>query len=282
MTSDPSASTVLKQGAILTLPSDPDPSCNEYFLMPPLGGILVLLPKGTQSAIPAGPPDCDSADPDIGGPRDRNAILRRAFADLQPLVGQSLWTQATNPVDDLLKDCQSVAAQPVVFQQVQDYLSQWPIVRHSAEMLFTAISMSARAQWRAAPSQFRGLAARGWFLGRWVPTFLLVDGPISRFLQSGALKGQAGRADCLRAARRFLAEPVFVSLRHAFAHWAFHWESAADGSYVVAYDHRDGKVKARMHQREADAFHIAAFAIIEALEASFFRPSPNGANKDGA
>jgi hypothetical protein len=103
---------------------------------------------------------------------DRDKHLRRAFSTLGSRVSASPSVSSPQPYTDLL---------------------------------FTSIAMSARADWQSAPISMRGVAARGWFLGRWIPTFLVLDGPILRFLTSEAFRRhwlrQSMRSSC-RVAQR--------------------------------------------------------------------------------
>jgi len=141
-------------------------------------------------------------------------------------------------------------------------------------MLFTCISMAARARWQDVPDEMKAITARGWFLGRWIPTFLIIDGPIGRFMtgEDSPLKIHFGvETPVLTAAKEFLIERTFKLLRNGFAHWGFDWEVVANESFVVAYDWERDLPIAKLHQSEADAYHIVAFAIVEVLHDSMFR-----------
>jgi len=149
------------------------------------------------------------------------------------------------------------------------FLRTRTILRRAIQMFFTQISMSARADWRAAPPEIRGVVARGWFLGRWLPTFLIIDGPIGRFVchKTSPLHAYLdGRYPLFAAARAFVGEKLFLQVRNGFAHWGFDWEVVGADSYIVIYNWEQDLPIARLHQREADAFHIAAFALIEILD----------------
>jgi len=125
-------------------------------------------------------------------------------------------------------------------QALRGYLASHAAVRRAFEMFFTFIAMAARAKWQDAPEQFRGVAARGWFLGRWIPTFLIIDGPVGRFVLSNdsplAVPVASGSSPLLGSARAFLNDRTFRLLRNGFAHWAFDWDVVGPESYVVAYD----------------------------------------------
>lgn len=73
---------------------------------------------------------------------------------------------------------------PGFAKRLEVYLRTHTGLRRAVNMLFTFIAMSARARGQETPVASRAVAARGWFLGRWVPTFLIVDGPIGRFVCS--------------------------------------------------------------------------------------------------
>jgi hypothetical protein len=141
-------------------------------------------------------------------------------------------------------------------------------------MLFTFIAMSARGDWAAVPDEIRPITARGWFLGRWVPTFLIIDGPIGRFLnaESSPLATLPFECPALASAREILRNKEFKALRNGFAHWGFDWETLGGESYVVAYDWERDLPTVKLHQREADAFHIIAFAVVEILHDTMLNP----------
>jgi hypothetical protein len=170
-----------------------------------------------------------------------------------------------------------------VRHDVAEYLEENPSVANAAEMLFTSIAMSARADWRSVPAEFRGVAARGWFLGRWIPTFLVLDGPILRFLNSPAFRRQDGSAVFLRAVRSFFHAKDFMALRHAFAHWSFFWATNGGDSEIVAVS-RTSSEEVRVSRKEADAFHILTFAVVEAINDAFLRNwrRPTSQAPDGA
>lgn len=184
----------------------------------------------------------------------------------------SSWATISNPYSALVDDCRTLAAEPSVASLVTAFLQDQPSVRAAADMLVTAIAMSANADWRQTPSVVRATAARGWFIGRWLPTFLIIDGPIRRFLLSSAFQRRTRRDDVFKAARMFLChDSTFRSVRNSFAHWSFGWEVVNRESWVVIYDVDTGKAKMRLHQREGDALHLVAFTIVDILSEVFFR-----------
>jgi hypothetical protein len=161
---------------------------------------------------------------------------------------------------------------PDFAKALDSYLRAHTGLRRSVTMLFTFIAMAANARWQDVPEESRGVAARGWFLGRWVPTFLIIDGPIGRFVcgEESPLKPWFGPSyPMLTSARDFLNDRLFRVVRNGFAHWAFDWEVVGRESYIVAYDWERDLPTQKMHQAECDAYHIVAFALVELLEAVF-------------
>ncbi len=207
---------------------------------------------------------------------EKDAMLRAAFARLAARVEASPWVASAGPYSQLRDECLGLLADTDFGAKLGAYLAAHAAVRRAFEMFFTFIAMAARAQWQDAPEQIRGITARGWFLGRWVPTFLIIDGPVGRFVLSedSPLTSHLGArtGPLLRSVRGFLNDRTFRLLRNGFAHWAFDWEVVGPDSYVVAYDWERDLPTAKLHLEEADAYHIAAFAVIEILNDAFISP----------
>lgn len=260
----------VKNGSVLQLDRDPHPGTTRYLVID-AHGTLVLFPKEAQSPrtlpIDAPIPALPRARP------DRDAHFRRAFDDLKPRISSTGWASSAHPYTDLLSGLHALAAQPAVAADIATYLDRDPSVENAVEMLFTSIAMSARADWRVASPDIRGVVARGWFLGRWVPTFLVLDGPILRFFNSSAFRQQNPPVPILREVRSFFKTADFMALRHAFAHWSFAWtvaerDSTIVGSIVKNDVHTE---TVRASRKEADAFHIITFGFIQALDDVFLR-----------
>jgi hypothetical protein len=247
------------------LSRDPDPGTDSYLVIE-TDGLLVFFPERKRSISPA----AVSPAPFGRNSTDHDEQLRRAFGALTSRVPQSTWSRSTEPQTHLNAGFQTLRAQPAVAEDVAAHLKSNPSVASAAEMLFTSLAMSARADWRAVPEPHRGVAARGWFLGRWVPTFLVLDGPILRFLKSAAFKRQEGQTEFLRAVRSFFEARDFMALRHAFAHWSFCWTVNGDDSEIVATTQDSSEI--RVSRKEIDALHILTFAVVEAIDRSFLRP----------
>lgn len=200
---------------------------------------------------------------------EKNRILTNTLLVLQTRLPNSAWLASGAPCKALRAECALLASDAEFMGELRSYLRGRTVLRRAITQLFTHISMAARARWDDAPAEIRSVVARGWFLGRWLPTFLIIDGPIGRFFlnESSPLARRLGTTyPVLSAARDLLNEKTFRALRNAFAHWGFDWEVVGRDSFVVAYDWEHDLPTARLHQEEADAFHICAYAIIEQID----------------
>lgn len=208
---------------------------------------------------------------------EKNTILCKAFTRLRHLNVGGAWAASQAPFTALITDCQAILAASPLAADLRSYLVRHTTVRRAVSMLITYISLAAQPTWQSVAKEMRPLAARGWFLGRWLPTFLLIDGPLNRFLfhSDSPLSGiSPAQYPSLCGANEFLNQKTFKSLRNGFAHWSFDWEVIGRESYVIAFDWQNDMPSARLHQEEADAFHIATFSIIEVLDDTLLGDRP--------
>lgn len=258
--------TVTKKGRLLELSRDLHLESDRYMAIE-APGMLVLFAKENDTPPRTGHEPVAPAVHSREEP-DRDSHLRRAFAALSSRITPSPWTSSNQPYTDMVTTFDDLYSQNDVRVDVSTYLGENPSVGSAVEMLFTSVAMSARADWRAAPVSVRGVVARGWFLGRWVPTFLVLDGPILRFLTSKVFRRQTGSPALLRAVRAFFSNRDFMLLRHAFAHWSFSWRTDGSDSEIVALGRSPGE-EVCVSRAEADAFHIITFALVEAVHEVF-------------
>jgi len=203
---------------------------------------------------------------------EKDEIIRDAFSNLASKGISSKWANSHHPFTKLREESLSLMKDSAFWKDLEDYLKNQKIATHAVRMFFTQISMSARTNWHDAPDWIGPVTARGWFLGRWIPTFLIIDGPIGRFVCKGGiplfenLKDQYSTYPLLASAQDFLNNNFFTDFRNGFAHWTFDGEVVGHESYLVSYSWETGKVTAKLHQKEVDAFHIIASVLIEVLD----------------
>ena len=204
----------------------------------------------------------------VWSPLEKDAQLREVLSKLRARGISSRWTTSTRPFTGLWNECAGLMRDAEFRQELSDYLRVRTTIPRAVEMFFTTMAMAARADWKSAPEAFRGVAARGWFIGRWLPTFLIIDGPLGRLLDGddSPLKSRYGQGlPLFTAARDLVMDRTFRLVRNSLAHWSFDWEVVGSESYLVAYDWERDLPQAKLHQSEADAYHLAAFAVVEVL-----------------
>jgi hypothetical protein len=201
-------------------------------------------------------------------PLQKDAQLREVLAKLHARGVRSKWTTSTQPFTGLWNECAMLVQDAEFCKELDDYLRVRTTIPRAVEMLFTTVAMAATADWKSAPEEYRGIGARGWFIGRWLPTFLIIDGPLGRLLDGddSPLKHRYGQAlPLFTGARDLVMDRTFRLIRNSLAHWSFHWKVVGSESYLVAYDWERDLPQAKLHLSEADAYHLAAFAVVEIL-----------------
>lgn len=129
------------------------------------------------------------------------------------------------------------------------------------------------------------LARRGWHISRWLPTFLLVNGPLGRVLRASVsplhkeLRERAADYPVLGEARDAFNNETFPLVRNGVGHWSFLWQETPTGSEIVILDNETSGRSITISLLEAEAMHLLAFSVIEALDEEVFRPllASNGA-----
>jgi len=212
-------------------------------------------------------------------PLEKDKILRDAFEILKARGVASTWSLENQPYTALFNECQQLIQDESFSKGLRDYIRVHTTLPRGIQMLFTCISMAARARWEDVPDGIKPVVARGWFLGRWLPTFLIIDGPVGRFLSandSPFTNYYGPNWPIVTAAKDFLGERTFKLVRNGFAHWGFDWEVVGENSYIVAYDWERDLPVARLHQVEADAYHIVVFALIEVINDTILQGRSRG------
>ena len=163
-------------------------------------------------------------------------------------------------------------------QTIRAYLLSCPIIQDSVETVLAQLAMAAATRWQSVAEVLRPLARRGWHIGRWLPTFLLVDGPLARFLRDSnsplnlVLRKEPRRFRLLEQARDAFNNELFRLVRNGFGHWSFVWLEESGGSCIRILHWETGHETAKLTLLEAEALHIFTFSVIEVLDEEFFKP----------
>jgi hypothetical protein len=114
--------------------------------------------------------------------RDLELRQRLGFLSLRGMVRR--WAAAETPYRDLERDCATLRADAALLREFTDYLQANPLIRNAVESFLAHMSVAslARCQDIQMPAQL--YAWRGVWIGRWLPAFLVIDGPLGRFLRA--------------------------------------------------------------------------------------------------
>jgi hypothetical protein len=111
---------------------------------------------------------------------EKDILLRKALGQLGAKGIGASWRGSVQPFTQLHGDCSRLAGDDWFHKSLVAYLRTHTTLPRAVQMLFTSMAMAASAKWQEVPEPGRGVAARGWFLGRWISTFPIIDGPIGR------------------------------------------------------------------------------------------------------
>jgi hypothetical protein len=200
---------------------------------------------------------------------------------LQVLTSRGMarkWSTSSTPYADLDRECQTVGSQPETAAAFAQYLSANPVIQLSVQSFLAHLSVAANIRPEHVPSPQQILTPLGSRIARWLPTFLVIDGPLGRFLRAGdsplneLLRSEHSRFPSLAQARDTFNHDLFRRVRNGVGHWAFACEHDETGERLVCYDWESGERTAEISLLEAEALHIVSFSVIECFNKRFFSP----------
>jgi hypothetical protein len=214
------------------------------------------------------------AEPDT---QSNDELLKKLLPLLAPRGIARRWGLLPQPHTALVLECRRLAAAPGLATEFREYLAANPIVRQSMDTMLAQLAMVANVRWQTVPDIVHPLARQGWHISRWLPTFLIVDGPLGRVLRAAdsplhkALRARPGEYPVLAEARDAFNSETFRLVRNGVGHWSFLWQEVPSGSQLVIIDARDGTPTTTITLLEAEALHLLAYSVIEALDHEVFR-----------
>jgi hypothetical protein len=193
------------------------------------------------------------------------------------------WHEQTDPLSKVEHECTSLGSDQSRREAISKYLSGNPIIKESLESMLAQLAMAAGVKWQDTSAELQPLAYRGWHIGRWLPTFLLIDGPLGKLLRdpnspiAQLLKQDArSRLDArsyplLCSARDAFNSELFRVVRNGFAHWSFHWSGHGREAQITIIDWKTGVRQETISLLEAEALHWLTARVIYALDACLLR-----------
>jgi hypothetical protein len=198
---------------------------------------------------------------------------------LQTLSGRRIakgWAGSAEPYSELLRECRAIAGDSANEGTFRAYLQENPIIQQTVETLLAHSAMISSTRWQDVPDILQPLARRGWHIARWLPTFLIVDGPLGRFLKAPdsplnvLLRKEHAKYPVLAQVRDIFNNDLFRQVRNGVGHWSFLWQEGSTDSELVMIDWKSGKTTTTVTLLEAEALHLIAFSVIEALDQEVF------------
>jgi hypothetical protein len=183
----------------------------------------------------------------------------------------SLWAERVAPRQDLDSECHVLASDAQFTRMLSSYLADNPVVVQSLDTVVFQLAFSAGVHWQQASEILKSSARRGWHLSRWLPTFLLVDGPLGRLLRerrsplADALRTRHAELPLLACARDAFNHDLFRRVRNGFAHWSFTWRDDATSAQIDIINNETGKLDASISLLEAEALHYLSASVTQSV-----------------
>lgn len=207
---------------------------------------------------------------------EKDKLLRMLLQTLAARGVATKWASAIRPYSDLVQESRALMSVDSYLEEFRVYLQSYPIIQNTVETLLSHLAMSANVKWQDVPEIVQPLAQRGWHLGRWLPTFLIIDGPLGRILKDSnsplntILRNEYARYPLLTQARDVFNIDLFRLVRNGVGHWSFFWDEQKDGLYLNMVDWKTGKSTIKITVMEGEALHLVAFSVIEVFDHEMF------------
>lgn len=202
---------------------------------------------------------------------------RLLFGLLQSRGIASAWAASLSPRVALVTECRQLIADTEFRGRLATYLSDNPVIAQSIETVLAQLAFSAGVHWQQAQPILQPLARRGQHLARWLPTFLLVDGPLGRLLRQTPsplvekLKSMPTAFPLLASSRDAFNNDLFRKIRNGFAHWSFIWKNLGDSVQIQVFHYETGALEAQLSLLEAEALHYLSASVIQVLDEELLR-----------
>jgi hypothetical protein len=207
---------------------------------------------------------------------EKDKLLRESLKLLADRKIARKWADLQRPYSTLLQECSTLMSNSIFQKDIRSYLEANPIIQETVETMLATFAMSASVKWQNIPMPLQLLARRGWYINRWVPTFLIISGPLGQFLKEQnsplklLLKKEHLSYPTLAQARDVFNHDLFREIRNGVGHWSFLWEEKDNSPGLVMFDWESGQPTVKVTLQEAEAFHVVALSVIEAFDKEMF------------
>lgn len=207
----------------------------------------------------------------------KNELLHSLLQRLAARGIGNRWAESNEPNSDLVRECQALVKNQVHKKSIRAYLLANPLIEQTVDTLLAYYATFSRIRWQDAPPLLQPLARQGWHFGRWLPTFLIIDGPLGRFLKSPKsplsliLRTEYTVYPTITQARDIFNNDLFRRVRNGVGHWSFLWQFENGTEQIVMVDWESGEPTTKITLLEGEALHLVSFSIIEALDHEIFK-----------
>lgn len=208
---------------------------------------------------------------------EKNSLLKQMLQHLAARGVVNKWALSQQPQSDIETECQELMGNQDFVNDITAYLDANPIIQQTVETLLAHMAMAAGTRWQNVAPVLQPLARRGWYLGRWLPTFLIVDGPLGRVIRNSdsplnkILRQEYSRYPILTQVRDILNTDLFRWVRNGVGHWSFLWndDDPANPS-IVMVDWQTGKPLTTISLLEGEALHLVVFSVVDTFDHEIF------------
>lgn len=208
---------------------------------------------------------------------DRAGLLSQLLPLLAECGVAQQWAESANPYSDLADDCRAISRHERHSATISEFLDSNPIIRSSVKTYLQHMIVASNARVDQIPMPGRLLAQQGVRIGRWLPNFLVVNGPLSRLLTSPEsplnkiLRTAFRDYPTLACSRDLYNSDPFRHIRNGVAHWSFAFKGHGPNERLVCYDWKTGNRTVDVPVLVAEAFNVASMSVIDCLDNNVFR-----------
>jgi hypothetical protein len=187
------------------------------------------------------------------------------------------WATSADPVTGVRSECQALAADHTFIAELSTFLNANPIIASSCESMLAQLALAAGVRWQDTAPILQPLSRRGWHIGRWLPTFLLISGPLGYLLCGRAsplnkrLRGRNTGLPLLSEARDAFNHNTFRQLRNGFGHWSFEWNDQASPSEIRVVDWETGRETVTLSLLECEALHFLTVTVVREIDGELIK-----------
>ncbi len=203
---------------------------------------------------------------------EKNNLLSLLLPSLAHHRIAERWSESKTPYSDLERECVDIGTDSEFALKFRHYFDLNPIIYLSVHSLLAHITVAANFKVEHVSGVQQILVPTGIRIARWLPTFLLISGPLGTFLRSKQspmhelLTKNYEKYPNLVEARKSFNHDLFRCVRNGLGHWAFDLRNDERGDRLVCFDEKTSKQTVDISFFEVEALHMLSFSVVECLD----------------